>query len=467
MSDRERTELLVIGGGPAGYAGAIRAAQCGIDVTLVERDAYGGTCLNYGCIPSKALISASDLAHRAEDADNLGIQVDLSVDFENMIRWKDRVVRRLTGGVKHLCENNGVTLYDGTGTFLEEGRARITREDAGDVEINFDHAMIATGSRSIELPMLPFDEPGIVDARGALDLDEIPESIAIVGGGYIGMELAGVFGKLGSEITVIEMLERPLAQYEEDLVEPVIERAEDLGIAFALGERVAECEQLEEGVAVVTTGEDDREGRYEAKTVLVAVGREPVSDTVGLEAIGIEADDRGFIPTDETGLTDCPNVYAVGDVSGDPMLAHAGMAEGVTAAETIAGESPELGAAVPEVVFTEPEIAVVGMDADEAEKAGHEPVVGRFPFQASGRALTVDRPEGFVRLVADADTEIVLGGAIVGQEASELIGEVGLAIEMEATIEDVAATIHAHPTLSEAIMEAAAHGEGRAIHRPN
>lgn len=467
MSDGDTTELLVIGGGPAGYTAAIRAGQLGIDAALVERDAFGGTCLNYGCIPSKALISSSDVAHRAGEVADMGIEVDLTVDFEHMIRWKDRVVRRLTKGVEHLCKNNGVTLYEGTATFLDEGRAHISRDDDEDMEVDFERAIIATGSRPIELPSLPFDDVGILDARQALALEEIPASMVVVGGGYIGMELAGVFAKLGTEITVIEMLDRPLAQYDQHLVEPVIKRATSLGIDFALGERVAECEQTAEGLAVLTTDEDDRETRYEAEYVLGAVGREPVSNTVNLDAIGVEVDDNGFIPTDEYGETDCASVFAVGDVAGEPMLAHAGMAEGIAAAETIAGESPDLGSAVPEVVFTEPEIAVVGMGLEEAQHAEQPVTVGQFPFRANGRAMTVDRPEGFVRLVAEEESGTVLGGAVVGHEASELIGEIGLAIEMEATLEDVAATIHAHPTLSEAIMEAAAHGEGAAIHRHN
>lgn len=465
------TDVVVIGGGPAGYAAAIRAGQLGLDVTLVERAAYGGTCLNHGCIPSKAMISASDLAHRAGNAAEMGIHADPAVDLSGMVGWKDEIVSRLTGGVEKLCKANGVNLMEGTGRFVDDGHLRVAHDGDGQggETVAFDDAIIATGSRPIELPNLPFDAEGILDSRQALALREVPESLVVVGAGYIGMELASVYAKLGAEVTVIELLEEALIRYDEDLVRPVIRRAKDLGIEFVFETEVSDWERRPDGkLTLEATGDGGEVTEFVTDKVLVAVGREAVTDTVDLEAVGIETDENGIIPTDDRQRTETEGIYAVGDVTGDPMLAHVGTAEGIVASGVIAGEPAAFDhAAVPEVVFTDPEIAIVGMNADEAEAAGYTPNVGEFPFQGSGRAMTIGGTDGLVRLVADADTDRLLGGAVVGPEASELIGEIGLGIELGARLEDIAHTIHTHPTLSEAIMEAAEHAHGQAIHRLN
>jgi dihydrolipoamide dehydrogenase len=523
------TDVAVIGAGPGGYVAAIRAGQLDLDVTLVEKDAYGGVCLNYGCIPSKAMITATGVADEAANAEEMGITADPDVDLARMVSWKDGVVDQLTGGVEKLCKANGVNLVEGRAEFADENKLRVVHggEGQGSESIEFEHAIVATGSRPIEIPGFSFDDEPVLDSRQALALEEIPGRLVVVGAGYIGMELAGVFAKLGTDVTVVEMLDSILPGYEDDLTHPVRKRAEELGVDFHFGQAAkewregvpAEAETETDGgertvgsqsssdprsdggegddgaeileapsdadtatdegdasesggsdgtITVVTEDEDGNESEFAADKVLVAVGREPVTDTLNLEAVGLEPDENGFLDTDHQTRTDVDSVFAIGDVAGEPMLAHKASKEGIVAAEVIAGEPAALDyQAVPAAVFTEPEIGTVGMSESEAEEAGFQPVVGQFPFRASGRALTTGHDEGFVRVVADDESGFVLGGQVVGPEASELIAEIGLAVEMGATLEDVASTIHTHPTLSEAVMEAAEHALGHAIHTLN
>ena len=462
------TEVLVIGGGPGGYVAAIRAAQLGLDTTLVEREAYGGTCLNHGCIPSKALISASDIAHDAREAEDMGVFADPAVDMDAMTDWKDGVVTRLTRGVESLCKSAGVNLVEGTAEFVDDETVRVAHggEGQGSETIAFEQAIVATGSRPIEVPGFEFESEHILSSREALSLETVPDELLVVGAGYIGMELSTVFAKLGAEVTVVEMLDQVLPGYEDDVAAVVRERAESLGIDFAFGEAASDWEELEDGrIRVATTDDEDGVEEYHADTCLVAVGREPVTDTLGLENIDLEPDENGFLATDEEARTDLEGVFAVGDVAGEPMLAHKAMAEGEVAAEVAAGEPAALDhQSVPAAVFTDPEIGTVGMTEAEASEAGFDPVVGQMPLRANGRALTLDERAGFVRIVADADTEFLLGAQIVGPEASELIAEVGLGIELGARLEDIAGTIHTHPTLSEAVHEAAKAARGEAIH---
>ena len=462
------TELLVIGGGPGGYVAAIRGAQLGLDTTLVERDAYGGTCLNHGCIPSKAFISAADVAHDARGAEEMGIFADPAVDMAGMTEWKDGVVTRLTRGVESLCKSAGVALVEGTAEFVDEETVRVAHggEGQGSETIAFEHAIVATGSRPIEVPGFEFDGEHILSSREVLALETVPDELLVVGAGYIGMELSTVFAKLGAEVTVVEMLEDVLPGYEADISAVVRERAESLGIDFAFGEAASDWETLEDGrIRVATTDEDDGVEEYHADKCLVAVGREPVTDTLGLENVPLDPDENGFLATDEESRTDLDRLFAVGDVAGEPMLAHKAMAEGEVAAEVAAGEPSALdNQAIPAAVFTDPEIGTVGLTEAEAEDAGFAPVVGQMPLRANGRALTLNEREGFVRLVADSDTEFLLGAQIVGPEASELVAEVALGIEMGARLEDIAGTIHTHPTLSEAVHEAAKAARGEAIH---
>jgi len=464
------TDLLVIGAGPGGYVAAIRAAQRDLDVTLVEKDAFGGTCLNTGCIPSKAYITATDLAHEVDNAEMMGISADPDVDLPTMNEWKDGVVDQLTGGVEKLCKANGVELIEGTASFVDEDTARIAHsgDGQGSETIELKHAIIATGSRPIQIPGFEYSDDHVWSSTDALAATEIPNQLVVVGGGYIGMELSTVFAKLGSEVTVVEMLDDILPTYGEDVTQIIRSKAEDLDIEFNFGEGASSWADGEEGVMVMTETEDGEESTYGADKVLVAVGRAPVTDTLDLDNAGIETTDRGVIPTDDRMRTNVDHIHAIGDVAGDPMLAHAASKEGIVAAEVVAGEPAAMDVqAIPAAVFTDPEIATVGLTETEAEEAGFTPVVGEMPFRASGRALTTGHTDGFVKIIADEESGFVLGGKIVGPEASELIAEITLAIELGATLEDVASTVHTHPTLAEAVMEAAENAEGQAIHTLN
>ena len=462
--------MAVVGGGPGGYVAAIRAAQLGLDATLVEMDAYGGTCLNYGCIPSKAMITATDVAHDAGNAEEMGVYADPDVEFGEMVAWKDGVVDQLTGGVEKLCKANGVNLMEGRAEFAGGDKLRVVHggEGQGSETIEYEHCIVATGSRPIEVPGFEFDDDPVLDSRQALAMDDLPDSIVVVGAGYIGMEISTVLAKLGVDVTVVEMLDEALAGYPDDLTQPVKQRAESLGINFEFGLAADHWEASGDGIVVAAEDEDGETREFETEKVLVAVGREPVTDTLNLDAVGLEPNDNGRLDTDEQARTDVENVFAIGDVAPGPMLAHKASKEGEVAAEVAAGEPAALDyQAVPAAVFTDPEIATVGLTEDEASEEGFEPAVGTFPFRASGRALTTGDSEGFVHVVADEDSGFLLGAQIVGPEASELVAELGLAIEMGATLEDVAATIHTHPTLAESTMEAAEHALGHAIHTLN
>jgi dihydrolipoamide dehydrogenase len=464
------TDVLVIGGGPGGYVAAIRAAQRDLDVTLVEKDAYGGTCLNHGCIPSKAFITAADIAHDADNAAAMGIHADPEVDMAGLADWKDDVVDQLTSGVEKLCKANRVRLLEGTATFVDDHTVQVAPgSDDGEAEsVAFENCIVATGSRPIQIPGFSFADEDVWASRDALATEERPDELVVVGAGYIGMELSTMFAKLGTDVTVVEMLDSALPAYDDDITRIVRSRAADLGVDFRFGEGASEWTETGDGIEVVTETEDGETATYGADKVLVAVGREPVTDTLELDAIGLEPDDDGFLATDDHARTDLDHVYAVGDVAGEPMLAHKASAEGIVAAETIAGEPAALDhQAIPAAVFTDPEIGTVGLTESEAVDAGFDPVVGEMPMRASGRALTMNESEGFVRLVGDEETGILLGAQVVAPEASELIAEIGLAIEVDATVEDVAETIHTHPTLSEATMEAAENALGQAIHTLN
>ncbi|SFR33594.1 dihydrolipoamide dehydrogenase [Halogeometricum rufum] len=465
------TEVLVVGAGPGGYVAAIRAAQHGLDTTLVEKDAYGGTCLNHGCIPSKAFITASSLAHEAGHAEEMGIHANPAVDMSQMRSWKDDVVDGLTGGVEKLCKANGVNLIEGTARFKDDGAVRIEHggEGQGSETVEFEHCIVATGSRPIQIPGFEFADDPIWSSRDALAADSVPDELVVVGAGYIGMELSTTFAKLGSDVTVVEMLDDVLPGYEDDVARVVRTHAESLGIDFHFGEGASGWSPDGDGVVVETETEDGETASYHADKVLVAVGRSPVTDTLDVANAGLEPNENGFLETDDRMRTDVEHIYAVGDVVADsPMLAHVGSKEGIVAAEHVAGEPAAYDAqAVPAAVFTDPEIGTVGMTEAEAEEAGFTPAVGQMPFNASGRAMTTGHTDGFVRVVADEDSGFVLGGQIVGPEASELVAELALAIEMGATLEDVAGTIHTHPTLAEAVMEAAENAQGQAIHTLN
>ena len=478
-------EVVVVGAGPGGYVAAIRAAQHGLDTVLVEKEALGGTCLNHGCIPSKAFIDVGESAHDAANMEDRGVYADVSVAFGELVDWKESVVDQLTSGVGQLCEANGVTVVEGTAAFVDDGVLEVSPPElTGDSEtIEYENAILATGSRPIQVPGFSYGDEPVLDSRQALALDEQPDRLVVVGAGYIGMELSTAFAKLGTDVTVVEMLDAPLPGYDDEATELVQGRAEDLGIEFNFGEAASEWYRDIAGDVVVTA--EDREAQsasdsangdavsgdeseYRADAVLVAVGREPVTDTLDLGAVGLEPDENGFLATDEYGETDAEGVYAVGDVAGEPMLAHEASHQGTLVADHLAGSDTRIDAhAVPAVVFTDPEIATVGLTPGEAGESDREVSVGEMAFRGNGRALTTGDAEGFVRVVVDDSSGQVVGGEVVGPEASELIAELGVAVAAELDVSDLAETVHAHPTLSEAVMEAAANAEGAAIHTVN
>ncbi|MFC7157689.1 dihydrolipoyl dehydrogenase [Halomarina halobia] len=458
-SKTDAADLVVVGAGPGGYVAAIRAAQYGRDVVLIDEDTYGGTCLNYGCIPSKALISGAEDAHRLGHSRSRGIYGEPFVDTAELAAWKDGVIRQLTGGVESLCVRHGVRFVRGRASFASDMELRIDGD--GPDKLTFEECIIATGSRPIELPGFPFDDKSVLDSRTVLELDPLPRDLVVVGGGYIGMEISTALAKLGVDITVLEALESVLPTYDADLTEPVEQRASELGIEFGVNHRVEGYESTEHGVRVHASV-DGEERWYESEQVLVAIGREPVTDTIGLEATDVELDEAGFIRTNERGQTSVEGIYAIGDVAGNPMLAHAASAEGKVVAAALSGKKSEIGP-IPTVVFTDPEIATVGLTLEEARTKGHDVVVGECGFGANGRALTRADPDGFVRLIGAKDGT-VLGAELVGPEVSELVAVPTVAMSMGASLEDLAGTVYGHPTLSEAVSEAAESTLGRAIH---
>lgn len=464
------TELLVIGGGPAGYTAAIRASQLGVDVTLAEKDAYGGTCLNTGCIPSKALISAADIAHEAADATEMGIDADPAVDYATLSNWKSDIVDRFTRSVEKLCKANSISLVEGAATLKSDHTAIISStgdNGAEPAEIAFEHAIIATGSKPISIPGFSYEDDYIWNSSHALTASYSPEKLVVVGAGYIGMELATMFSKVGTDVTVVEALDDALPAYEPDVTRVVTNRIQELGVDLQFGEKAVTWDETPDGERVeLVTESQGEENTYQCDRILVAVGREPVSGTINPETVGIERDDQGFIKTDGHLRTSCDHIFATGDVAGEPMLAHKANHEAVRAAQHVAGESSMGASAVPAVVFTDPEIATVGYTQEEAENNGYDTRIGEMQMRSNGRALSMGETDGFVRLVTSADGTVI-GGTVVGPEASELISEIALAIELNATVEQIAATIHPHPTLAEATKEAAENVMDKAIHGLN
>lgn len=457
------TDVVIVGSGPGGYVAAIRAAQLGLDVLVVEREAsLGGVCLQRGCIPTKALISASNYAGGIKEAEAFGVSVDgLTIDAAKMFAWKDSIVEKLTGGIAGLFEKHGVEVIRGVGVFEDEHTLHV--KGKSDVNaIKFKHAIIATGSRPIELPFARFDEETILSSKGALSLTELPKRLAIIGGGYIGTEMATVFAKLGVDVTIIEGTERIVPVFEAQLVGPVVKQLEKLGVTILTNAQANKVETKSGVVVSYTIGEEA--GVVEADKLLVVVGRKPNSHGIGLDKAGISVDEHGFITVDETMRTNVAHIHAIGDVEGQPMLAHKAMRQGKVAAEVIAGQpSAYDNKVVPSVVFNDPEMISIGYTEAEAKEHGYTVRSAHFPYSALGKAI-IERKQGFIEIVADTDTGIVRGIHAVGPHVSELAGEAALAIELGATVEDLSLTIHPHPTVSEGLVEAADVFLGSAIH---
>jgi dihydrolipoamide dehydrogenase len=467
MMSANEYDAIVIGGGPAGYTAAIRLGQLGVRALVVEKENVGGVCLNWGCIPSKALISAAGMMEKMRHADVMGIRVAApEIDFAATQQWKAGIVQRLTGSVATLIRANGGDIANGSARLTGPNTVEITAPDGSTRRVTAGKAVvIATGARVATLPGFEPDGERILTAREAVDLTEVPRSLAIIGGGVIGMELGMMYQRLGTRVTVIEVAEQLLPGMDPDLVRVVERRFKARGGEVLTGARALGWQPREGGVAV-TVQHAGAEKTVEAEKVLVSVGFRPNTAGLGLAEAGVRLDGRGHVAVDRQYRTSLPGVYAIGDVTGGPYLAHKAFKEAEIAAEVIAGK--QVGRdwyALPAAIFTDPEIAVVGMTEAEARAAGHAVKVGRFPFTASGRALALGETDGLVKVVAD--DERLLGVGIVGAEASELIGEAALALEMVAAVEDVGLTIHPHPTLSEGVMEAFKHAMGEAIHIAN
>ncbi|EMD84133.1 dihydrolipoyl dehydrogenase [Pacificimonas flava] len=455
-------KLLVIGAGPGGYIAAIRAGQLGIDTIIVERAAPGGTCLNIGCIPSKALIHAAEEFEKARafaDGNPLGISAGApKLDLSKTVAWKDGIVKTLTTGVSGLLKKAKVKRIEGTAKFLDGKTVRVEGPD-GPATIRAENVCIATGSQPVELPFLPFGGD-VISSTEALSLSEPPKTLAVIGAGYIGLELGIAFAKLGSKVTIVEMADHVLPLYDKDLTKPVAKHMESLGIDVHLGARAKE--RVETGVTVETS--DGETLTVEADKILVTVGRSPVTESWGREMLVLDMEGR-FIRIDDECRTSMNGIFAIGDVTGEPMLAHRAMAQGEMVAEIVADHRRSWDKrAIPAVCFTDPEIVSVGLSPEEARAEGIEIETNLFPFAANGRALTMESSDGFVRAVARKDNHLLVGLQAVGKGVAELSAAFGLALEMGARLEDVAGTIHAHPTQGEAFQEAALRTLGHALH---
>jgi dihydrolipoamide dehydrogenase len=460
-------EALVIGAGPGGYVAGIRLGQLKKKAMVVERDKPGGICLNVGCIPSKALINASKLYDKLRHGADIGILADnMRLDMAKMQSWKGEVVTKLTSGVRQLLKTNGCDYRTGVARLTSRNTVELL-EASGKITIQADNIVLATGSRPIEIPGFKFDGQRIVDSTGALDFAEVPARLLVVGGGYIGIEIGTLYAKLGAKVTVVEALPTILSGNDPELAQLVARKLKKLGVEVMTGAKAKSWSDQGGAAAVTLELAGGKEATLEVDKVLVAVGRRPNSEGLGLEEVGVKIE-RGFVPSDRRLRTNVPGIYSIGDLAGQPMLAHKASHEAEVVAEVIAGHKAEMDVrTIPAVIFSDPEIATAGITAEEAERNGRKVRVGKFPFAALGRAIANADTDGFVKVIIDADSKEILGIHVVGNGAPDIIAEAALAIEMGALADDISLTIHAHPTLPEAIMEAAKASLGEAIHIQN
>jgi dihydrolipoamide dehydrogenase len=458
-------KVVVIGAGPAGYVCAIRLAQLGQEVTVVEKDALGGTCLNVGCIPSKALIAAGSLMEKIGTASAMGISVEgMKLDIEKLVSWKTDVVKRLTGGVGGLFKSHKIKHVAGTAKIAGKNSVSVTTAK-GQETLQCDDIVIATGSVPTAIPGFDFDGKNVWSSTEALAPERVPEHIVVIGGGYIGLELGILYHKLGSKVTVVEFTDGALPGQDRDCVKVIERSMKKAKINLITKTGAKSYKKKGKKLVVSVESRDGKADSIECDQILCTVGRRPYSEGLGLESVGLKLNERGFLENDKHMRTAVPNIYAVGDIAGQPMLAHKGSKEGLVAAAVIAGQPEEYDVkCVPAVIFTSPEMASVGLQESEAKDAGHEIKIGTFPFAASGRAMSLRETDGFIKVIADAKTDELLGVHMVGPEVTELVAEAALAIEMGATAEDIARTIHAHPTLPEVMMEAAESVHKMAVH---
>ncbi len=454
-------QVLVLGAGPGGYTAAFRAADLGKQVVLIEKHAsLGGVCLNVGCIPSKALLHVAKVITEAEEVAHHGVTfAKPNIDIDQIRTWKESVIGKLTGGLKQLAKQRKVQVVQGTAAFNTPNSVIVTTAD-GEQTITFDHAIIAAGSSVARIPGFPYDDPRIIDSTGALALQSVPKRMLIIGGGIIGLEMATVYDALGAKISVVELADSLIPGADKDLVRPLHKRIEKRYEAIYLKTKVSKIEALPEGLLVTFEG-DNAPAPQLYDCALMAVGRRPNGRNVGAEAAGVTVNERGFIPVNAQMQTNVPNIYAIGDIVGDPMLAHKAVHEAKVAAEAIAGHKVAFEPlTIPSVAYTDPEIAWMGLTETQAKAQGVEYEKAAFPWAASGRALSIAREEGMTKVLLDPKTRRILGAGIVGTNAGELIAEAVLALEMGADMEDIGLTIHPHPTLSETLGFAAEMAEG-------
>lgn len=461
-------DVIVIGAGPGGYVAAIRSAQLGLKTAVVERESLGGVCLNVGCIPSKAMISASHFYTRMQhDAATMGLKItgSVQVEMKQLQTWKQSVVAKMTGGVQQLLKGNGVTILQGEAQFKSTTDLEV-KSSSGTQIFKSKNFIVATGSRPIEIPGFNFDEKDILSSTGALALDQLPKRLVVIGGGYIGLEIGTFMSKLGTQVEILEASSGLLTgAADPDCVQVVERKAKKQGIVVHAHAKATSWKKTGQEIEV-TADVQGKQLKLKTDKVLVTVGRRPNSDQMNLKGIGLHLDERGFIKVNSQRKTNISNIYAIGDIAGQPMLAHKASHEGVLVAEVIAGHNRAYDAkTVPAVIFVDPEIASAGLTEAECKAQGYKDLkIGKFPFAANGRAVSLMETEGFVKIIADAKNHVVLGVHIVGPEASNLISEAALAVEMGARLEDLALTIHPHPTLGETMMEAAEAALGHAIH---
>ena len=470
MAEQIKVDITVIGAGPGGYVAAIRAAQLGFKVAIIDkRPNPGGTCLNIGCIPSKALLHSSHYYYLAKrEFSKYGIVVtELGLDLQTMMAQKDKAVDNLTKGVLFLLKKNDVQWLIGHGTFMDKNTVRVTKPSGDTVDVIAQHTIIATGSTHASIPGVDIDEEKIVSSTGAIAFDKVPESLLVIGAGYIGIELGSVWSRLGSNVTVVEASDTFLPTADAEVALVLARELEKQGMTLLLGTQVKNIhKQGKNKLSVDVVSKDGSKSVLSVDKVLVSAGRKPYTESLGLEKVGVQCNDRGFVMVDKHYATTCPGVYAIGDVIPGPMLAHKAEDEGVVLVETLAGQKSIIHYdRIPAIVYTSPEVAGVGMTEQELKNQGIDYKSGKFSFASNGRAKAIEEAVGFIKILVDAKTDLILGAHIIGEEAGQLISEIVLTMEFEGTCKDIALTCHAHPTHSEAVKEAALAVYGRAIHR--
>ena len=462
----EKFDVTVIGGGPGGYVCAIRLSQLGLKTACIEsRGALGGTCLNVGCIPSKSLLNLSENFHKAKNFEKIGIEIgEPKLNLGKMMKNKEKAVTVLTKGIEFLFKKNKVTYFKGKGSFKNSNEIAITA-DGKETIIQSSKVIISTGSEPVSIPGMEFDEERIISSTGALSLAELPKKMVVVGGGYIGLEMGSVWSRLGSEVEVIEFLDHITPGMDREISNEFMKILKKQGIKFQLNTKVEKIIKNQNGVIIETSDKDNNKNNIEADVVLISVGRKPYTNGLNLEKVGVDIDEKGRVKVNKNFETNVKNIYAIGDVIEGPMLAHKAEEEGIAVAELIAGQSGHVNYdIIPGVIYTSPEVATVGKTEEQLNSKNIRYKVGKFPFMANSRAKAIDEPEGFVKILAEAKTDKVLGVHIIGPHAGEMIAEMSVAMEFGASSEDIARTCHAHPTFSEAIKEAALSVEKRQIH---